>query len=311
MIEKLDLHKTLDTAFEKNVGLLLHEAAKLADQQNRRALIVGGAVRDLLLGRTIFDADVMVEHPAEPFVSTLATQFQAKVTSYERFLTFTIHLPTGEKIDIVTARSERYPMPAQLPEVTPSTIEQDFKRRDFTINAMSLWLNKEQDGRIYDPFKGQEDLKLKQIRVLHPLSFVDDPTRVFRAARFAGRLGFSAEAKTEKLILQAGRVLLPERLSPVRRRHELELILKEPDPLAVLDCLDTWGLMKFIFPDLYVHPWYRENPFPPKMEGESSADFLQRRLVHWFRAWGPEKSKAMASALQFENTVKNAVLSQI
>jgi tRNA nucleotidyltransferase (CCA-adding enzyme) len=309
MIDKLDIHKTFDASFDKNVGALLHEAATLADQQNRRAVMVGGAVRDLLLGRTIFDADVMVEHPAEPFVTALAERFQAKITSHERFQTFTIHLPSGEKIDVVTARTERYAMPAQLPDVTPSTIEMDIKRRDFTINAMAVWLNKEQDGRIYDPFKGQDDLQLKQIRVLHPLSFVDDPTRVFRAARFAGRLGFTVESKTERLIIQASGAKLPSRLSPVRRRHELELILKEPDPLVVLDWLDTWGLMTYIFPELYVHPWYRENPFPPRKEGESNADFLTRRLLHWFRAWGPEKTRAMLSALQFENTSKNDILS--
>lgn len=277
-------------------------AARLADEKKARIAIVGGAVRDLFLDWPVGDVDIMLEHPAKPMVAELAKMLNVEMVSHERFFTFSLVLSSGKKIDIVTAREETYPAPAKLPKVTPSSIENDLKRRDFTINAVATWLNKASFGDVADPFGGQEDMVMKKIRALHDKSFVDDPTRIFRAARFAGRLGFRIEPGTEKWILAAIKAGAPKLLSPVRLRHEFELIMKENSPAAALSILKGWNALEFI------HSGWRGVDLASfkKPKGE-----LPDRLAAWFKPFGKATAERMMTDLSFEKRMKAEVLSKL
>lgn len=288
---------------------IVHEAARLADQSHQGIVLVGGVVRDLLLGRTIRELDLMIDPPVRPIVEELARFANSKVVAHDTFHTFTLLLPFGSKLDIVTAREETYRAPAALPDVFPSTIPHDLKRRDFTINAMAIWMNQNRYGELLDPFDGESDLRKKTIRVLHGMSFVDDPTRICRAARFAGRFGFSVGSETEALIGKAIKAQIPSHLTPVRRRHEFEAILKEDNPVPALKLLNKWGMIPFLHPDWELKPHHLENiSTTPPLAGPG---LLVHRLAMWLKPWGEEEAKMMMTDLSFEKKIKTEVLRYI
>jgi tRNA nucleotidyltransferase (CCA-adding enzyme) len=195
--------------------------------------LVGGAVRDLLLGRGRSDIDLVVEGDA----MELAVAIGADVFSHERFGTAKVMLD-GHEVDIATARSESYPQPGSLPVVEPGAdLAADLRRRDFTINAMAIPLQGE--PRLIDPYGGQADLATKRLRVLHDGSFLDDPTRAIRAARYAARFGLEIEPHTAELLRQAdlGSV------SADRREGELLRLAGEPGAARGFDLLAEWGLL--------------------------------------------------------------------
>jgi tRNA nucleotidyltransferase (CCA-adding enzyme) len=199
----------------------------------RPAYVVGGAVRDLLLGRPRGDLDLVVVGDAP----ALASELGAEVVAHERFSTAKVRLG-GHEIDLATARTERYPRPGALPEVEPAArIEDDLRRRDFTINAMALPLNGE--ARPIDPHGGRADLDAGLLRVLHPRSFVDDPTRALRAARYASRLGFALAPETEALLREADL----STVSDERREAELLLLAGEENAPRGFELLGEWGLL--------------------------------------------------------------------
>jgi len=202
---------------------------KIADEARVRAYLVGGPVRDKLLGKVNYDLDFVVEGNGIKFAEILNKELKGKLTAYRAFGTATIQLK-GKRVDIVTARKESYKHPAAYPDVTPGTIKDDLFRRDFTINAMALALNRKNFGRLVDFYGGQKDLKKRVIRVLHDKSFMDDPTRIFRAVRFSVRFGFKIEPHTKILIKEA---LLAGFLGDVNKgriKKEIELFLKEKNP---------------------------------------------------------------------------------
>src|SRR5882724_127570 len=164
--------------------------------------LVGGCVRDLLLGHSSLDIDVVLEGPAQPIARAAAKAYKAKLVSHLPFLTHTLHMKDGH-LDIATARTETYAESAALPVVEPASLQEDLYRRDISINAIALSLNQSDFGHIWDPFGGLEDLEAKKIRVLHAQSFKDDPTRIFRAARFAGRLNYELEWRTREWLQEA------------------------------------------------------------------------------------------------------------
>jgi tRNA nucleotidyltransferase (CCA-adding enzyme) len=196
--------------------------------------LVGGAVRDLLLGRERADVDLVVVGDA----GALAGRLGAEPREHERFATAKVELD-GHEVDIATARTETYPHPGALPEVAPAeSIEDDLGRRDFTINAIALPLRG--DPRPIDPHGGQADLEAGLLRVLHDGSFVDDPTRALRAARYAARFGFRLEAGTEKHLR---RVDL-DTVSADRRRAELVRLAAEPTAGRGFELLAEWSLIE-------------------------------------------------------------------
>jgi len=229
---------------------VLAAAGEIATELGMRAFLVGGAVRDVMLGRAVEDADIVVEGHGPALAEQLADRFGGSFHAHEPFLTAAVRLDDGVRLDVATARTEFYRSPAALPEVESSAMRQDLYRRDFTINAMALDLAPRAFGRLIDFFGGQRDLKLRQIRVLHSLSFLDDPTRVIRAVRFAARLGFEVAPETRQLIGVAVSEGVFSNLTGERLREELVLLFEEGGAAEGLRALERFGALAAIFPRL-------------------------------------------------------------
>lgn len=227
---------------------LVRKAGELAEKMGFGAYLVGGPVRDLLLERGSEDIDIAVEGDGLVFARRLGGVIGAGVTTYERFLTATLTLPDLTRFDVATARAEIYERPAALPSVTPAAIASDLVRRDFTVNAMAVALNPDRIGRLVDPHGGAADLRNRLLRVLHPRSFLDDPTRLVRLARFAIRFGFTIERETRAMVTGAHRGRALDALSGDRLREEVALVLEESDPARVLGKLASLGLLGMILP---------------------------------------------------------------
>lgn len=231
---------------------LLQKAGEVADAAGFNAYLVGGCVRDLLRREENLDIDIVVEGDGIEFAKKLAAQIGARIFTHKRFGTARIIIEEEIKIsqpviiDIATARTEYYESPATLPKVELSSIKKDLYRRDFTINTLAVKLNKNSFGLLIDFFGGQRDLKEKTIRVLHNLSFVEDPTRAFRAVRFSERFGFKLTKHTENLIKLAIKMNIFEKLSGSRIFDELILIFKETNPIKALKRLGEYNLLKVI-----------------------------------------------------------------
>lgn len=226
----------------------LRRAGRLATMLRLNIYLVGGIVRDLLLGIPNTDVDIVVEGDAIRFALRLARLYKASVKRHTRFGTATLTFPDGTKMDVAGARAERYDAPAALPVVEPSILRYDLKRRDFTINAIAVRLNTEQFGEIVDVFDGQGDLERGRIRILHPRSFIDDPTRLFRAARLEQRLGFKIEEDTERLFHKAVKDGMLDRLSGHRILDQLRLVCEEPAPWPTVERLDALGVFQALHP---------------------------------------------------------------
>jgi len=199
------------------------------DEPNGGVYLVGGAVRDILLGEPNFDVDVVVEGDAIAVARALAAAVGGRVRAHPQFGTAVVLYGDDGRIDVVTARSETYHAPAALPTVEPGSIEEDLHRRDFTINAMAVSLSGDEAGKLVDPFDGRRDLEAGRIRILHDRSFIDDPTRILRAIRYEDRFGFRMDEETEALArscIETGHV---GDLSGARLREELVALLEEGD----------------------------------------------------------------------------------
>jgi len=254
-----DVSKILKEGLPKKLYEFLKMAGEVADELGFGAYIVGGCVRDLLKREENLDIDIVVEGDGIKFARTLANRVSAKVTAHQRFGTAQViinqeGIHKDMRIDIATARTEYYESPATLPKVEISSIKKDLYRRDFTINSLAVKLNKKNFGLLIDFFGGQRDLKDRLIRVLHNLSFVEDPTRAFRAIRFSERFAFKLTKHTENLIKLAIRMNIFEKLSGTRIYDELMLIFKETNPIKALKRLGDYGLLKAIHPRLMYSP---------------------------------------------------------
>ncbi|MBM9613033.1 CBS domain-containing protein [Desulfobulbus rhabdoformis] len=234
----------------KEVIVLLREIGEAAARLGCNAFVAGGFVRDLLLHVPNIDIDIVIEGDGIQFAKHLADKHRGIVHPHEKFGTATVVFPDQTKIDVATARLEYYERPAAKPTVELSSIKLDLYRRDFTINAMAIHLNPGRFGLLVDYFNCQNDLKERRIQVLHNLSFVEDPTRIFRAIRFEGRLGFTITRHAEKLIKNTVQMNLFEQAQEPRFFHELKLILSENDPLPALKRMAALKLFPFLWPDL-------------------------------------------------------------
>ena len=245
-----NINSLMTDTLSRDIILLLREIGEIAEDVCMQAYAVGGFARDLLLQTRNLDIDIVVEGDGILFAKELAAKKQAAVRTHEKFATATVMLPDGMRIDVATARLEYYAFPAAMPTVEHSSLKQDLFRRDFTINAMAIHLNPKRFGTLVDFFNSQNDLKERRIRVLHNLSFVEDPTRIFRAVRFEQRLGFTISRHSEKLMRNAVRMHMYEKFSGLRFFSELKLILSEDHPLASLRRLDSFRLFPVLWPDL-------------------------------------------------------------
>ena len=248
-----NLSELIERSLPKDRLDLLRLLASQAEVHQAPLYIVGGSVRDLLLGRRLNDFDLIVEGDAIALGRALSSKYGGAVTAHTKFGTAKWFLPESLKadhkaLDLVSARSETYKQPAALPIVKLGSIVEDLRRRDFTINALAIRLDGSHFGELRDDLNGVEDLQKGMIRVLHPGSFVDDPTRMYRAVRYEKRYGFKIAEDTLALIPQARPLV--EKLSAQRIRHELDLILEEPNAVSMLSRLDELDLLSIIHPAL-------------------------------------------------------------
>jgi tRNA nucleotidyltransferase (CCA-adding enzyme) len=268
--ERRNVAELLERAISPPVLELVKRISETAHDMGSFPYLVAGLVRDLLLGNPIVDIDMVIEGDAIGLARQLARQMGGRVRTHEQFGTahwtpserawhsigcYKIGDPVPEGVDLVTARTEFYTHPTALPEVASSSIKQDLHRRDFTVNTMAIRLDPGHWGELLDFYGGEADLRDGVIRVLHSLSFVDDPTRLLRAARFEARLGFAMDPRTRELI--AGALPLLDRVSGSRIRHELALIFQEAEPERALCRLDELGVLGQIDQDLRCDEWLR------------------------------------------------------
>ncbi len=262
-------------------GWLLRAAGKIGEGLGAPAYAVGGFVRDLLAGAVPPDVDLVVEGDGVAFARRLAEEIGGTVLVHRSFGTASIEggrAPAGAgldgvalgRVDVASARREHYPTAGALPEVDPAPLLEDLRRRDFSVNAMALALSPDRFGRLLDPLGGQADVRRRRLRALHPLSFVEDPTRVFRAARYAGRLGLRPDAGTLAAIRLAVEQPRYVALSGQRLWHEIELAAAEPRARLIFERLVRWKA-----PSLW------------NLDGTSGRHLADaERLAHWARSAG-------------------------
>ncbi|OGU07570.1 MAG: polya polymerase [Geobacteraceae bacterium GWC2_58_44] len=229
---------------------ILHHLGETGDRLELAVYAVGGFVRDLLLGHQNMDVDVTVDGDGILFAEAFAAQHGCRVKSHQKFGTAVIVFADGFKIDVASTRLEYYVSPGALPTVERSSLKMDLYRRDFTVNTLAIRLNGTAFGQLIDFFGAYRDLQAKVIRVLHNLSFVEDPTRVFRAIRFEQRLNFKIARHTEDLIRNAVKMDFLEKLGGKRLLSELVQILREKEPLKGIWRMASLGLFRFIHPSL-------------------------------------------------------------
>ena len=229
---------------------LLEEFGHIADMLGYNAYLVGGLVRDVFLKYKNLDVDIVIEGDGIKFAQEFARNHDVRVRSHRKFGTAVLIFPGGFKVDVATARIEYYESPGAPPIVETSSLKLDLYRRDFTINTLAIKLNKKHYGTLIDYFGAQKDIKEKVLRVLHNLSFVEDPTRMLRAVRFEQRFGFKIGKLTLALLKNAAKMNWVETLASHRIFLELKLILKEQDPSSMIRRMNKLKLLKFIFPDI-------------------------------------------------------------
>ncbi len=259
--------QALEQFLDPELLQLLRHVAAVAEELGTALYVVGGTVRDLLLSRLQDDLDLVVEGDGIVLAQALAGELNGYVRSHTQFGTATLILPPGWNtalhpnhisapiapeltLDLVTARSEFYEHPSALPQVEAASLRHDLHRRDFTINTLAVCLNPSRYGRLYDFYGGRRDIERRLIRVLHNLSFIDDPTRILRAARLAARLGFVIEPRTRALIADSLEQDVPGRTTPQRIVNELRLLLDEELPERAMALLAELDVLRHLHPAL-------------------------------------------------------------
>ncbi len=266
-----NIQSVISEQLPKHIVRTLKDLGQLAQSLRYKAYAVGGFVRDLMLRRPNLDIDIVVEGNAIEFAKSFAERYGIKCRLHKKFNTAMLIFPDQLRVDVASARFEYYQHPAALPIVEFSSLKMDLYRRDFTINTLSISLNPDEFGHLIDFFSGQRDIKEKVIRVLHNLSFVEDPTRILRAVRFEQRFGFRIGKQTAALIRNAVRMGLIQKLGGRRFFHEIQLILEEDDPVQPLRRMAEFAVLPALAPGLV---------FDAKME------LLFERLklvISWYR----------------------------
>jgi len=233
----------------------MQAAGELTQRQGQNLYLVGGVVRDLLLGRSNFDLDLVVEGDAIELARQLIAIKHGKITTHARFGTAKLQWDRWS-LDLTTARSETYAKPGALPRVKPGSLSDDLFRRDFTINTMAVYLNPARYGELVDLYRGRDDLEHRLIRVLHERSFTDDATRIWRGLRYEQRLGFQLEAKTLGLLKRD--IPMLNTISGDRIRYELECIFQEKHPEKVLRRAGELNVLHSLGPALKGDDWLAE-----------------------------------------------------
>ena len=290
---------------------LLSRIAGQSTSMNMPCYLVGGFVRDLLLGRPSNDLDIIVEGDAIELGDALVRKYGGKLTAHHKFHTAVWTLER-DILDLISARSESYPYPGALPVVKPSNIDADLRRRDFTMNAMAIRVDGEHFGELLDPLDGQTDLENKIIRVLHPRSFMDDPTRIFRAVRYAARYSFLLQPATHNLVNPESLAIL-KNLSGERIRREFDLILAEQNFHAMMSQLSDLGLFTIFDPNL---PGFNKTyaKLPDRVPAEELGISENRVLlgyILWLLDAPVQAVEALSRRLYFTSEMSRAVLAGV
>jgi tRNA nucleotidyltransferase (CCA-adding enzyme) len=248
--KKRNISNILKERLPRRIIKLFKDFGNVTDALGYSAYLVGGLVRDVFLKHENLDVDIVIEGDGIRFAHEFASQQEVRVRSHRKFGTAVLIFPDGFKVDVATARMEHYESPAAPPVVESSSLKMDLFRRDFTINTMAIKLNKRDYGMLVDHFGGQKDIKEKVIRVLHNLSFVEDPTRILRAIRFEQRFGFKIGKLTLALIKNAVDINCFQELSGRRLFMELKLLLMEHEPIQAIERMNEFDLLQFISPKI-------------------------------------------------------------
>lgn len=236
----------MEERLPKNHMTILKKLTRRADRRGLPLYLVGGFVRDLLLDYPNLDLDFILEGDALAFAEEIINEEKLPAKKYPVFGTATLTFPRKIRVDLATARQEVYPVAAELPKVSPGGIMDDLFRRDFTLNSMAIRVNSKYFGELVDPSGGWDDLKAGVIRVHHKKSFLDDPTRIFRAVRFKTRYDFTIHPQTLKLIKEVVVSGSIEQLSPARLKSEFVHLLEDLHPGAAVLELDELGVLRRI-----------------------------------------------------------------
>lgn len=269
--QEKSIRQMLQERLPHSIIQLLRAAGETGAEMGVDIYAVGGFVRDLLLGNPNDDIDLVVEGDGIRFAEALGSRLGGRVRPHLKFRTAVVILSSGQKIDVATARLEYYEYPAALPIVELSSLKMDLYRRDFSINTLAVHLSPDHFGKLVDFFGGQQDIKDGVIRVLHSLSFVEDPTRIIRAIRFEQRFQFKIGGQTLRLIKNAIRLNMFQKLSGKRISHELQLLTNDAAPTAGLIRMRELGLLKAIHPLLHFQP--SREPLLQEIE----------RILTWYR----------------------------
>jgi|SRR5271157_57263 len=304
---------------------LLRTIADQAASMGMSLYIVGGFARDLLLNRPSQDFDLVVEGDAVALAHALQSKYGGRITVHARFRTAKWHLTSADPeerssssfLDLITARRESYAQPGALPRVQMGGIEDDLSRRDFTINTLALRLDRDHFGELLDKMGGLADLNRGWIRVLHPGSYRDDPTRILRAVRYEQRYGFHVSTTDRESIASARHLL--EKLSADRIRHELNSILAEQNALKMLDRLEEFGVLKAIHPALRwnadmrrVFRVNRDEPLPAAWGSIPNGTRLPRGVALGYLMWlmqlPQDQIRVLDSRLHFPAGLRECLL---
>ncbi|WP_457551981.1 CBS domain-containing protein [Desulfobacula sp.] len=252
--KKKQIENILYQRLDNRIKHLLQNIGQTGTELGFNVFVVGGFVRDLLLHRQIEDIDIVVEGDGIEFARVFAKKEKSRINTHKKFGTAVIIFPDNFKIDVASARLEYYATPAALPIVEKSSIKLDLARRDFTINTLAISLNPDNFGTMIDYFGATRDLKDKTIRTIHNLSFVEDPTRIFRAIKFSNRFGFKIGKVTSNLIKNAIRIDCFKNLSGLRVLSELKQIFEEENPIPAIRTMEAYSLEKVLHKHLTIIP---------------------------------------------------------
>ncbi|MGD9118229.1 MAG: hypothetical protein PVJ08_05775 [Dehalococcoidia bacterium] len=255
MPKRLNLSKEIEKQLSPELVNFMWMAGEIAHTRGEKLYLVGGVVRDLMLGQANLDLDLVVEGNAIELAHQLKKNVKGKLTTHARFNTAKLQWDNWS-VDLTTARTESYEKPGALPKVTPGSLDEDLGRRDFTINAMALGLNPGIYGQPIDPHGGRDDLKNKLVRVLHEKSFIDDATRIWRGLRYEQRFDFHLEKKTLSLLKRDIDML--KTINADRTRYEVECILKERYPEKVFMRAAELEVLPTLHPSLRGDGWLKE-----------------------------------------------------
>lgn len=271
----VSLKTEIKKSYNKEILNIFNLISDIAFEEGVNVYLIGGMVRDLLLNNPSIDLDITIEDGSGiDFAKKLASHYGTKPKIYPEFKTATVLAKNGRKIDIATCRKETYPEAGSLPHVEIGNIREDLFRRDFTINAMVITLNKENFGKLLDFHGGLEDLRSQLMRILYKDSFVDDPTRMLRLVRFAARLKFGVEQKTKQCLDKAVEDNLLNTISSDRTWNELKLLLKEKKVSLQIQKLDDYIGLGLIYPS------FREEKVPLALFKEAKKNFDRFRRIY-------------------------------